>query len=261
MYPSLTLNITEKNGCKKFTMEDTVGPYNSTTNPYGWGAPNIDVGDPSTVTLSVLTPSASTAVDVDISSGLPNTTGTEFTILNTDIGLGSTTKLEDGIYSFTYTVSGTFAITAVSTGTPSFSINGDRTGYFTAGVKFDVDSSTSNDGTYTVVSSTYTGGKTVITVGSSIANATADGTISFSLSTTKKVLFTCQAWECVDTKLALVDIDDCDCVVDNAKLPLLIETFIRAAQYAARCGKANKATKIMNYVTRLCTQTGCTNCN
>lgn len=70
-----------------------------------------------------------------------------------------------------------FAITAVNQGAQSFTIAGDHAADYPAGVSFDVSGSTGNDGGYTVVSSTFGAGSTVIVTVEAISDATADGAI------------------------------------------------------------------------------------
>lgn len=74
------------------------------------------------------------------------------------------------------TTNASYAVSGVSTGSTTFTVAGNQTSVFTAGSQFAVVGSTGNDGTYTVVSSTF-GASTVITVAETISNATADGTI------------------------------------------------------------------------------------
>lgn len=74
--------------------------------------------------------------------------------------------------------SGAFSIVAVSTVNKTFSIATNQTSIFVVGVRFVVSGSTGNDGTYTVVQSTFAGGNTVITVSEVIPSAVADGSIS-----------------------------------------------------------------------------------
>jgi hypothetical protein len=72
-----------------------------------------------------------------------------------------------------------YAIAAVNTGTPSFSIVGDHAAFFAADQRIKIDSSTGNDGGFDVVSAAYDGGsdRTIITVAQAIASATADGNL------------------------------------------------------------------------------------
>jgi hypothetical protein len=76
-----------------------------------------------------------------------------------------------------------FAITAVSTGSNTVTIVGDQTTLFVAGKEFFISGSTGNNGLYTTLSSSFSGGNTIITVNvpesdSGITNATADGNIN-----------------------------------------------------------------------------------
>ena len=71
------------------------------------------------------------------------------------------------------------AINAVSTGSKTFTHNGsDDRSDFVAGKLINVAGSTGNNGIYTIASSAFTGGNTVITVTQAIPNATADGTMA-----------------------------------------------------------------------------------
>ncbi len=70
-------------------------------------------------------------------------------------------------------------ISALSQGSKTFTIPSvNLTELYQASRKFDIVQSTGNDGEYTVVSSVYTGGNTIITVLEAITNSTADGAAS-----------------------------------------------------------------------------------
>lgn len=68
------------------------------------------------------------------------------------------------------------AITAAIPAAETFTVAGDKTALFVAGLKFRVEGSTGNDGSWEVDSSVF-GAATVITVTGNITDATADGTI------------------------------------------------------------------------------------
>ncbi|RLI54285.1 MAG: hypothetical protein DRP09_13485 [Candidatus Thorarchaeota archaeon] len=75
-------------------------------------------------------------------------------------------------------------ITGVNTGAGTFTVAGDVTGIFTNGVTFTVyndGNSPSNNGNYTVVSSSYAGGSTTITVYETIPSGTVAGGIGWSI--------------------------------------------------------------------------------
>lgn len=85
-------------------------------------------------------------------------------------------------YTAGYRTGTTYAITGVSIANDTFTILGDYTSIFTAGKRFDVISSTGNNGTWTVTSSSLVAGSTVIIVTGNITNAFVDGTITASWS-------------------------------------------------------------------------------
>ena len=64
---------------------------------------------------------------------------------------------------------------AGSVTTDSFQVAGDYTIDFVTGLIFTVQGSTGNDGSYTVISSSYSGGLTTITVAESVPSVIADG--------------------------------------------------------------------------------------
>tara|TARA_R100000995_G_scaffold48023_1_gene22888 strand:- start:17859 stop:19679 length:1821 start_codon:yes stop_codon:yes gene_type:complete len=71
-----------------------------------------------------------------------------------------------------------FAISAASSSVNTFSVSGEKVGFFTVGNKFDVISSTGNDGQYTITGVNYdkVNDKTVVSV-AGVSNNTGDGTI------------------------------------------------------------------------------------
>lgn len=100
----LTAEFLESNDRLSLTVEDTTGAY-SGSNTGGWGAPNDAAADAETATVEVTLPNAtSVAATIDVYPTLPNTSSALFTINNTDVGLGATIELPDGVYKFVYTV-------------------------------------------------------------------------------------------------------------------------------------------------------------
>ena len=98
----------------------------------------------------------------------------------------------------------TYNITAVSQANQTFTVAGNQTNYFTPGTTFQVNGSTGNDDAYTVVSSVF-GVSTVITVLELIPSATANGSISVSVTTTSTIeiprgILTDDAYEAVRIK-------------------------------------------------------------
>lgn len=91
-------------------------------------------------------------------------------------GLGQNVALEAALRMFR---SNLYGITGVSSVSKTFTVKGDRSSEFTAGVKFHVENSTENDEIYTVISSSYDEGEdeTVVVVAETIAGDTVDGNI------------------------------------------------------------------------------------
>ena len=73
-------------------------------------------------------------------------------------------------------------ISAINQGTKQITINGfDLRNLYLPGRQFSIAESTGNNGTYTVVSSAYTGGNTIITVVEALPDSTVDGIVSIYL--------------------------------------------------------------------------------
>ena len=69
-------------------------------------------------------------------------------------------------------------LTAVNQAQKKFTIAGNHTELYLSPRKFNIVESTANNGEYTVVSSTYAGGSTIITVAEAIPDSTVDGAAS-----------------------------------------------------------------------------------
>lgn len=105
MAASIDFSITQACNCKSLTLKELTGAYDATTNLYGWGAPNEEVGDAVTVTFSV-TPPGGAATALDISASFPTVTTTfEYTITGAVVsGVGTDANFPSGLYEMTYTV-------------------------------------------------------------------------------------------------------------------------------------------------------------
>lgn len=105
---SLTKTITDYS---VLTLIDNTGAYDVSTNPTGWGAPNIALSAVQYAHLLITTPSNTVAVDVDIISdlGINFATVTDeeliYNVTNDLLGgtLGST--IDDGLYTVEYRIS------------------------------------------------------------------------------------------------------------------------------------------------------------
>jgi hypothetical protein len=83
-----------------------------------------------------------------------------------------------------FTGSKTYSITAVSQGSKTFTLSGDRRRWFSRGGQFVVTGSTGNNGTYTVTAIAYSGGNTVLTVTEALLSAIADGLAGVTITQT-----------------------------------------------------------------------------
>jgi hypothetical protein len=87
-----------------------------------------------------------------------------------------------GSDDFNGSIGSSEAIVVVNVGFQEFEIVGDFTVDLPTGTTITVSGSTGNDGTYTVDTSSFSGGNTVIVVLEAIPDPTADGTIAFDAS-------------------------------------------------------------------------------
>jgi hypothetical protein len=106
----LNFCINESDDAKSFTVKETTGVYNASTNTGGWGAPNPTIASAltSTITIAQLTDADTNtytdAVVINTYPTLPNTTETLFEITAEDVGYGVDSQFPDAVYSLTYTV-------------------------------------------------------------------------------------------------------------------------------------------------------------
>ena len=118
--------------------------------------------------------------NVELNTGVQTANAT-YTIasLTYDAGTDTTAVVVNETIPTDAALLGSFAITgSVTTGAGgSFQIGGDFTADFVAGLAFTVSGSTGNDGSYTVASSSFSGGLTTIVVNETISDGTADGSI------------------------------------------------------------------------------------
>jgi len=106
------INVCLKSNCTELLIQDTTGAYDPTTNPGGFGAPNIALGSVTSALLTITLPD-STSVTFDILSILnspPTIVDGRFTIDTYDMGdFSSSGKFPDGIYEFEYLIDGLYS--------------------------------------------------------------------------------------------------------------------------------------------------------
>lgn len=258
----LSIDVCRASNCRSFTVTEETGAYNASTNTGGYGAPNIATTDVLTATITVTPYNGDAYPTVSVYSTLPSSTDGDITINNTDLGLSSTTNIPDNIYQILYTITGQIAVTAASVGSKTFTVSGDRSGVFAAGDTFTITGGSTNNGTYTVVGSSYGGGNTVITVVEAPSSATiTSNKINFTESTSQYEVFSCTTEACITHKLNALNVGECaDCLNNQSELIKKIDVFLECARKAAECSKPAKAQVILNYVNTLCNLQGCTDC-
>lgn len=93
--------ITAACSCNNFTFTETTGDYNVSSNPTGWGAPNIAHTDVDASTLTVTFPSGTTA-SIDLLADINAGKGFTKEITLSDLGLEPADILEPGVWKFTW---------------------------------------------------------------------------------------------------------------------------------------------------------------
>lgn len=259
----------EGNTCKYFEVSDLTGLYDPITNPGGYGnveaippvpSSNIDLGDVTSAVINVTLPGGNIPVIVDAFPTLPNLGDPSFKVTSELLGLSANQDLPDGIYCIEYVIAGEYAITIVNQATQEFTIPNDKTGVYSPGDTITVVGSTGNDGTYTVNTITLIGPDTVIQVLEPIPSAIANGTILFEESKETCQAFLCGLKCCLHEQLDKIELEDCDCRSEALKLASTINTFIQTIKYAIRCGKQNRANKLIAHVQKLCNSKKCASC-
>ncbi len=119
--PTLKYCIVESDDATAFTVQETTGAYDASTNTTGWNAPNYTLASvtAATITLSQLTDAATNtytdAVAVSVYPTLPNITDTLVELTAEDFDYGTDATFPDAVYKIIYTVtSSSGAITPVT---------------------------------------------------------------------------------------------------------------------------------------------------
>lgn len=102
--PTIQLCLTAN--CSTLSFTETTGVYNATTNPYGYGAPNITIGEAVNGTLIITAPDLTTYTFVWLI--LPSNNPDLSTIISLAT-LGGRTSVEDGFWNFQYTITDVYA--------------------------------------------------------------------------------------------------------------------------------------------------------
>lgn len=107
-------NVCLSDDLKSFKFYDFTKAYSATTNPTGYGTVNPATTDVTNAYIEVTLPGTNVVVSIQIKGGtivsdLPTTDTTKyFTVTNVLLGLTSSDKLPDGVYTIGYRLTGTY---------------------------------------------------------------------------------------------------------------------------------------------------------
>lgn len=279
----LSINVSLSSNGKTMTFTETTGAYNIGTNPKGWGSPNVLLADASLATLDISTPNGTTktlfytkgqfygpAFQTNFPADTETTTFSITKALNSTFSLSSISPSTpsggyvryDTIVNHNYSLASLINVTGSSitgynvinkviystTFPDTIEIANATTGAPTLTNPLIFSSNTTtqafDDGVYTFVYTVYTP-----------EYATSYYTTNFNL------LVTTSTACCVDKLFHLASQSDCsDCKNEKLNKALEAESYLKAAEYAAACGKINMANKHLAKAQWICTEQNCLNC-
>lgn len=117
----LKFNVCVVNKCTQLEFTETTGVYNVTTNPTGWGAPNIELAEIVAATLTITSPSGTDYVINLFDQGFPSS-NVDFSYI---FNVGALTEIVDGKWTFVYTVTDSESNTYTKTVYNLFSCQAD----------------------------------------------------------------------------------------------------------------------------------------
>jgi len=105
---TLKFSICSTGNCQTFQFTETTGTYDASTNPGGWGAPNVDITTALTAILTIVQPDNTVTIIPTsvLYPTLPSDSNTSVTITNVMLGLSADAPLLQGKYTITYDVTG-----------------------------------------------------------------------------------------------------------------------------------------------------------
>lgn len=251
MAQNIKIAITGNPNCKSFIVTEKTGIYDPLVNKGGYGTPNIELANINSYEIQVSLNGSSSIYTIDTSADLPSNSNGFVTINQTDIGFLSNQTISDGVYLINYILTGHLLVTNKS-GSNILIFAFDVTNIFSSGDIIKI-----NDNNYTVDSIDVTN----ITFVESITSINIGDSVPFIIETSKYEIFYCSITSCYLDSLTKISVDECsDCNKEALELSSKIETLLQTAKYAAKCGKVNKATQILNYLGNLCNEKNCTTC-
>ena len=104
----LKLNVCFADNCSVLNIKDATGAYDVSTNPTGWGAPNLALVDVTQALLTITPPNATISTSFDVTTTVQSATivGGLFNLNNLTSSNFTSGSLVDGMYIITYNVVG-----------------------------------------------------------------------------------------------------------------------------------------------------------
>jgi hypothetical protein len=275
----LSINVSLSSNGKTMTFTETTGAYNVNLNPRGWGSPNVELNE---------------ILDASLVVTLPDTTSkTLFYTKGQAWGAAFAPNFPDDTETYTFDITkalnSTFSLQSISgngtditytTYAPSHNFTGSSllniTGSSISGYnKVNTLPASVTTNTF-VITGTTTGSPTLTNPLAFSTNTTTeafdDGIYKFVYTVKQAVtdtlytdtfylLVTTAIACCVDKLFHLASQADCtDCKSEKLNKALEAESYLKAAEYAAACGKVNMATKHLAKAQWICSEQNCLNC-
>lgn len=106
MAVSLSINVCQDCRLDRLLFYELTGAY-AASNTGGWGAPNVDLADADSATLTLTGHDGTQYDPIDLIAEFPSTDTTQaFAITSTDLGLTASTPIPGGIWIADYQVTG-----------------------------------------------------------------------------------------------------------------------------------------------------------
>lgn len=104
----LKLNVCFADNCSVLNIKDATGAYDLTTNPTGWGFPNLALADVTQALLTITPPNAIISTSFDVTTTVQSATivGGLFNLNSLTSSNFTSGSLVDGMYIITYNVVG-----------------------------------------------------------------------------------------------------------------------------------------------------------
>jgi hypothetical protein len=279
----LSINVSLSSNGKAMTFTETTGAYNVNLNPTGWGSPNLDLNQVLYASLVVT---------------LPNTTSkTLFYTKGQSFGIAFASNFPDDSETYTFDITkalnSTYSLFSISgSGTQvTYQVYAPSHNFTTSSLLTTTGSSIAGyniTNVSPIACPLCTSQQFLIDLNTTIGSPVLTNPLAFSTNTTTEafddgvykfvytvkqavtntlytdtfyLLVTTAVACCVDKLFHLASQSDCsDCKSEKLNKALEAESYLKAAEYAAACGKVNMAAKHLAKAQWICSEQNCLNC-